>query len=76
MKVILLSDVKGKGKKDDVIDVANGYANYLINNKLAVAATDNNLQNLAKEKEQEAIFLQNRRNVLEKLKSEINNLSE
>ena len=71
MKVILLSDVKGKGKKDDVIDVANGYANYLINNKLAVAATDNNLQNLAKEKEQEAIFLQNRRNVLEKLKSEI-----
>ena len=57
--------------KDDVIDVANGYANYLINNKLAVAATDSNLQNLAKEKEQEQIFLQNRRNVLEKLKTEI-----
>ena len=71
MKVILLTDVKGKGKKDDVIEVANGYANYLINNKLAVQATDSNLQNLAKEKEQEQIYLQNRRNVLEKLKSEI-----
>jgi ribosomal protein L9 len=71
MKVILLNDVKGKGKKDDVIDVANGYANYLITNKLAVQATDSNLQNLANEKEQEQIYLQNRRNVLEKLKSEI-----
>ena len=71
MKVILLSDVKGKGKKDDVIEVANGYANYLITNKLAVQATDSNLQNLAKEKEQEQIYQQNRRNVLEKLKTEI-----
>ena len=71
MKVILLSDVKGKGKKDDVIEVANGYANYLLTNKLAIQATDSNLQNLAKEKEQEQIYLQNRRNVLEKLKSEI-----
>lgn len=71
MKVILLSDVKGKGKKDDVIEVATGYANYLITNKLAVQATESNLQNLAKEKEQEQIFQQNRRNVLEKLKSEI-----
>ena len=39
MKVILLADVKGKGKKDQVLDVADGYAkNYLIAKKLAVAA--------------------------------------
>ena len=40
MKVILISDVKGKGKKDDIIDVSDGYAiNYLIKNKLAVKET-------------------------------------
>src|SRR5690606_30339960 len=53
MRVILLDDVKGKGKKDDVIEVAGGYANYLISSKLALAATDENLANLATQKEQE-----------------------
>ena len=39
MKVILLTDVKGKGKKDQVLEVPDGYArNFLIAKKLAVAA--------------------------------------
>lgn len=47
MKVILLTDVKGKGKKDQVLDVADGYAkNYLIAKKLAVAADAQNLNEL------------------------------
>jgi len=71
MKVILLSDVKGKGLKDEIIDVANGYGNYLLTNKLAVVASEENLQVLAAQKEQEKINAQNRRNVLLKLKDEI-----
>ena len=39
MKVILKADVKGQGKKDQVIEVADGYArNYLIPRGLAVPA--------------------------------------
>lgn len=44
MKVILQKDVKGQGKKGEVIDVSDGYAkNFLIKQKLAVEATSVNL---------------------------------
>ena len=39
MKVVLLQDVKGQGKKDDLIEVSDGYArNFLLPRKLAVVA--------------------------------------
>lgn len=39
MKVILLCDVKGQGKKDQMVDVSDGYArNFLFPQKKAVAA--------------------------------------
>lgn len=40
MKVILLQDVKGKGKKGQMLEISDGYArNYLLPRKLAVEAT-------------------------------------
>lgn len=50
MKIILLSDVKGVGKKGDTVNVSDGYAsNYLIPRKLAVISTPNNQATLTKE---------------------------
>ena len=40
MKVILLTDVKGKGKKGQMIEVSDGYArNFMLPRKVAVEAT-------------------------------------
>ena len=47
MKVILLADVKGQGKKTDVIEVSDGYAkNFLIPRKLAKAADAQSLNDV------------------------------
>lgn len=44
MKVILNADVKGKGKKGELINVSDGYArNFLFPKNLAIEATANNL---------------------------------
>ena len=51
MKVLLLQDVKGQGKKDQIVDVSDGYArNFLFPKKLAVVA-DNKAINEVKNKE-------------------------
>lgn len=50
MKVILNQDVKGLGKKGDVVEVSEGYGrNFLLPKKLAVLGTESNL-NVAKAK--------------------------
>lgn len=48
MKVILLEDIKGKGKKDQILEVSDGYArNYLFKKKLAIEADAKALNELA-----------------------------
>ena len=47
MKVILLDNIKGVGKKDEVINASDGYArNYLFPKKLAVEANNENMSKL------------------------------
>ena len=47
MKVILLADIKGVGKKDEVINSSDGYArNFLFPKKLAVEANSENMSKL------------------------------
>ncbi len=47
MKVILLQDVKGQGKKGQLIDASDGYArNYLLPRKLAQEATADNINTM------------------------------
>ena len=51
MKVILLADVKGQGKKDQIVEVSDGYArNFLLPKKLAIPA-DSKAINEVKNKE-------------------------
>ena len=51
MKVILLKDVKGIGKKDQIVNVKDGYgANYLIPNGLAVMHSQKSVEILDQQK--------------------------
>ncbi len=50
MKVILLQDIKGVGKKDQTINASDGYAkNFLIPKKMAVEANKANINKLEKQ---------------------------
>ena len=68
MKVILLQDVKKQGKKDDIINVSDGYArNYLIKNGLAVSYTETSKNVLDKQ-------IQKRNDDEEKLVESLNDI--
>ena len=50
MQVIFIKDLKNQGKKGEIKQVKDGYAeNFLIKKGYAIKATESNLQNLAKE---------------------------
>lgn len=53
MKVILIKDVKGKGKKNDILDLNSGYANFLLRGGLAIIASPENIKAVEKEQEEE-----------------------
>lgn len=54
MKVILLEDVKGKGKKNDMVNVPDGYArNFLFPKNLAKEASNSGINEISQKKESE-----------------------
>ena len=79
MKVIFLKDVKGRGKKGEIKNVADGYANnFLLKNNLAIEADQAAISKLAgqkkkeqKEAEQEVQEAKDLKEKLESLKIEL-----
>ena len=76
MKVILQQDVKGQGKKGQLIEASDGYArNFLLPRKLAVPATAENLNTMKQQekakKAQEAAEKAEAQAVAEKLKEAV-----
>ena len=69
MKVILLEDVRGKGKAGDIVKVNDGYArNMLFPNKLAKEATPGNIKALETKKANDAARLAEQKKEAEKHK--------
>ena len=74
MKVILLADIKGVGKKDEVINASDGYArNFLLPKKLAVPADAGNMSRLNAKKDsvahKKALELEDAKKNAEKIKN-------
>lgn len=56
MKIILLQDVKGLGKRGEVVDASRGYArNFLFPKKLADEATEGNIKTLNEQKKSQKL---------------------
>lgn len=76
MKVILIKDVKNKGKVNDVIDVSDGYAkNYLIKKGFAILSTSINLTKLNNVLSQQKTEAAITKATLEKLKITLEQLT-
>ena len=85
MKVILVQDIRGKGKKGQMIEASDGYArNYLLPRKMAVEATADNVntmkmndkakaEQMAREKAQAQEFAEKLKDITVELKAKSGN---
>ena len=72
MKVILLCDVKGSGKKDDIINVSDGYARiFLFPKKWAVEATPGAVKEIERKRANEEKLERERRAAAEEVAKQL-----
>ncbi len=71
MKLILIKDVKGKGKVNDIIECNMGYANFLLRNNSAVEATDENIKALDEKLKNQKLDEAKHLNEMKELKKKI-----
>ena len=75
MEVILLQDVKGVGKKQQTVNVSDGYANnFLFPKKLAVKVSKTSVQILANQQENARIAEENAQKEARELASKLQNM--
>ena len=76
MKVILLKDVKNVGKKDQTVEVSDGYAtNFLLPRKLAVQVSKKSMEVLENQQENARIAEENAKNNAKELAKKIEELT-
>ena len=76
MKVILKADIKGVGKKDEIINASDGYArNYLFPKNLAVEANNENLAKLKSKNDSIAFKRETERKIAEDIAKKINSIT-
>jgi large subunit ribosomal protein L9 len=76
MKVIFLKDVKGKGKKGEVKNVADGYAhNFLLKQGLAIEANQANISTLSAQKKKEEKIAANELEEAKELKEKLEKIT-
>lgn len=73
MKVVLLQDVKAQGKKDDIVEVSEGYArNFLFPKKLAIPADAKAVNDIKNKKSSEAHKIELERQAAKELAEKLN----
>ncbi|KPU42899.1 50S ribosomal protein L9 [Oxobacter pfennigii] len=76
MKVILTADIKGVGKKGEIINASDGYArNYLLPKGLAMEANEGNLQSLKEKKDSQKFRKDTELQEAKELAKKVNGLS-
>jgi len=75
MKVIFINNLKGQGKKGDIKEVKDGYANFLVKENIAIPANEGNLKQYNTQVERAKEAENNLVKEMEKIKSQLEKIT-